>query len=212
MPEAIPPPVLCSTARLARSLRTAHHDAQRKAGFSQWQPLPTLTLNQWLDGVLEQALLQGHIPLEETPRLALNQAQELELWKRVIERVLTGEWTALFDLSGLARAAMNANRLMQEWNIPVPDNGFGLAEEVSQFLLWRTEFRRQCEAEGWLEKRAIWIGRSPNSARLPQPCRQKSLLPVSTASAPRSSACSMPSKTGESASSAGSICLILNPP
>lgn len=152
MPEAIPPPVLCSTARLARSLRTAHHDAQRKAGFSQWQPLPTLTLNQWLDGVLEQALLQGHIPLEETPRLALNQAQELELWKRVIERVLTGEWTALFDLSGLARAAMNANRLMQEWNIPVPDDGFGLAEEVSQFLLWRTEFRRQCEAEGWVEK------------------------------------------------------------
>jgi probable DNA repair protein len=151
MPQAISP-ILCSTARLARSLRASHHRAQRKAGFSQWQPLPALTLNQWLDAQIEQALLQGHIPLEETPRLTLNHAQELELWKRVIERALTGEWSALFDLSGLAQAAMEANRLMQEWNIPVPDAELGLAEEASQFLLWRTEFRRQCEDQGWLEK------------------------------------------------------------
>lgn len=152
MPEAISSPILCSTARLARSLRNAHHQTQRNAGFTQWQPLPALTLNQWLDAQIEQALLQGHIPLEETPRMALNHAQELELWKRVIERALTSEASALFDLAGLAKATMEANRLMQEWNIPVPDAEFGLAEEVSQFLQWRTEFRKQCEAAGWLER------------------------------------------------------------
>lgn len=152
MPEAISSPILCSTARLARSLRNAHHQTQRNAGFTQWRPMPAQTLNQWLDAQIEQALLQGHIPLEETPRMALNQAQELELWKRVIERSLTGDASALFDLAGLAKAAMDANRLMQEWNIPVPDAEFGLAEEVSQFLQWRTEFRKQCEAAGWLER------------------------------------------------------------
>ncbi|HZV61511.1 MAG TPA: PD-(D/E)XK nuclease family protein [Methylophilaceae bacterium] len=152
MPEVIHAPILCSTARLARSLRASHHETQRAAGFTQWQPLPALTLNQWLDAQIEEALLKGHIPLEETPRLALNNAQELELWKRVIERALTGEASALFDLAGLAKAAMDANKLMQEWNIAVPDVAMGLSEEVSQFLLWRSEFRKQCEASGWLER------------------------------------------------------------
>lgn len=152
MREAISSPVLCSTARLARSLRNSHHQAQRLTGLTQWQPLPAFTLNQWLDAHIEHALLQGHIPLEETPRLPLNQAQELELWKRVIERSLTGEFSALFDLAGLAKAAMEANRLMQEWNIAVPDAEYGLSEEVSRFLQWRAEFRRQCETSGWLER------------------------------------------------------------
>jgi len=152
MSDAVSSPILCSTARLARSLRVLHHQAQRDAGFSQWQPLPALTLTQWLDTQIEQALLQGHISLTETPRLALNHAQELELWKRVVERGLAGESAALFDLAGLAKAAMDANRLMQEWNIAVPDAALALSEEVSQFLQWRSEFRRQCESSGWLER------------------------------------------------------------
>jgi len=152
MPDVTSAPILCSTARLARSLRALHHQAQREAGFTQWQPLPALTLNQWLDAQIEQSLLQGDIPLAETPRLALNHAQELELWKRVIERALSGESAALFDLAGLAKAAMDANRLMQEWNIAVPAAESDLSEEVSQFLQWRAEFRRQCESSGWLER------------------------------------------------------------
>jgi len=152
MSDAVSSPILCSTARLARSLRVLHHQAQRDAGFSQWQPLPSITLTQWLDAQIEQALLQGYIPLAETPRLALNHAQELELWKRVVERGLAGESAALFDLAGLAKAAMDANRLMQEWNIAVPDAALALSEEVNQFLQWRAEFRRQCESSGWLER------------------------------------------------------------
>ena len=152
MPNVVPSPILCATARLARGLRTLHHEAQRNAGFTQWQPLPALTLNQWLDAHIEQALLLGHIPLEETPRLALNQQQEIELWKRVIERSLAGDSSTLFDLAGLAEAAMDANRLMQEWNIAVPDAQDGVSEEVSQFLVWRAEFRKQCESAGWLER------------------------------------------------------------
>lgn len=152
MPEATHPPILCSTARLARSLRISHSQTQRETGLAQWQPLSALTLNQWLDGMIEQTLLQGNIALSEAPRMALNSAQELELWKRVIERTLSEDLSALFDLAGLAKAAMDANRLMQEWNIPVPQGGeYGLPEEAAQFLVWRSEFRKQCEASGWLE-------------------------------------------------------------
>lgn len=145
--------IVCSTARLARSLRLAHGRARQAAGDSQWQPLPALTLQQWLAATLEQAMLQSEIALQEAPRLVLNKGQEQALWERVIERTLTGDAAALFDRAGLAKAAMEANQLMQEWNIAVPQTSgpYGHAEEVSQFLQWRVEFRRLCQASNWME-------------------------------------------------------------
>jgi len=153
MPELQAPLILCSTARLARSLRLAHARSQRAQGMPQWQPLPTLTLAQWLGSVTEQALLQGQVNLEQAPCMVLNISQELVLWERVIERTLTGDTAALFDRTGLAKAALEANRLMQEWNIAVPQQigAYHHAEEVEQFLHWRTEFRKQCRSAGWLE-------------------------------------------------------------
>lgn len=145
--------IVCSTARLARSLRLAHGRARQAAGDTQWQPLPALTLQQWLADTLEQAMLQGEIDLQQAPRLVLNRAQEQTLWERVIERTLTGDAAALFDRAGLAKAALEANQLMQEWNIAVPQQSgtYGHAEEVSQFLQWRAEFRRICQTSQWME-------------------------------------------------------------
>lgn len=147
-------PIICATARLARSLKTAHGRGQRERGLTQWQPLATFTLAQWLESLLEQALLRGQVAVDEAPRLVLDAAQEQVLWERVIERTLSGDLASLFDRAGLAKTAMDANRLMQEWNIAVVSNAQGEyahAEEVEQFLRWRAEFRKQCQAAGWLE-------------------------------------------------------------
>lgn len=147
-------PIVCATARLARSLNTAHGRSQRERGLTQWQPLATFTLVQWLEDVLEQALLRGQVAVDEAPRLVLDTVQERVLWERVIERTLSGDVASLFDRAGLAKTAMDANRLMQEWNIAVVSNAqgeYGHAEEVEQFLRWRAEFRKQCQAAGWLE-------------------------------------------------------------
>ncbi|HSI43584.1 MAG: PD-(D/E)XK nuclease family protein [Methylophilaceae bacterium] len=150
--------ILCSTARLARSVSLAHARRQRAQGMMQWQPLPVLTLNIWLAKVIEQALLQGQIALEEVPRMVLNSAQERVLWERVIERTLTGDTAVLFDRVGLAQAAQDANRLIQEWNIAIAsawaDNAYThlpQSEETTQFLQWRNEFRKQCKTAGWME-------------------------------------------------------------
>jgi exodeoxyribonuclease-5 len=149
------PTILCSTNRLARSIRLAHGRQQLAQGLTQWQPLTTITLLTWLQGVIEQALLQGQIALEETPRMLLNSAQELVLWERVIERSLKGDSSALFDRAGLAQAAQDANRLMQEWNIAIANipeaSRSNHSEETMQFLQWRAEFRKQCKTAGWLE-------------------------------------------------------------
>jgi len=47
--------ILCSTARLARSIRLAHAADQRNMGMKQWLPLQVLTLSQWLAGLAQRA-------------------------------------------------------------------------------------------------------------------------------------------------------------
>ncbi|OAM52788.1 hypothetical protein A7981_04920 [Methylovorus sp. MM2] len=141
--------IVCSTARLANGLRWVHGAEQVAQGQSQWQPLPALTLSQWLDGLIEQLVLQGDIPIEQLPRKVLTNAQERVLWERVVERMLDSDVASLFDLSGLAASAVDANSLMQEWDIVIQSANY--AEEVEQFLKWRDEFRCQCKAAGWLE-------------------------------------------------------------
>lgn len=142
--------VLCSTHRLARSLRFAHDSARISAGLTRWQPLNALTLAQWLDAVLAEAQLSGEVPSASTPRLPLTSMQERILWDRAIEAGSAGRPDeALFDREGLAAAAAEVNALLEVWQMPVP--GSEQSEETRQFLRWREEFRRVCSGAGWLE-------------------------------------------------------------
>ncbi len=140
--------VLCSTHRLARSLRLEHDRASIARGLSRWQPLKALTLAQWLDAVLAEAQLSGEIPASSIPRLPLTSLQERIVWDRAIGVGSSAE-EALFDREGLAAAAAEANALLDIWQMPVP--GAEQSEETRQFLRWREEFRRLCADAGWLE-------------------------------------------------------------
>lgn len=142
--------ILCSTPRLARSLRQTHGRRRRAGGQTQWQPLPAVPLMQWLDGVIGDALLCGEIAAENAPLLVPPVLQERILWERAIESSLSGDQVeALFDRSGMAAAAMEANHLLQGWRVVLP--GGEQAEETRQFLRWRTVFRKLCAKAGWLE-------------------------------------------------------------
>lgn len=143
------PIILCSTARLARSLRQLHA-RKLAAQQQQWQPLPAFTLNLWLDECLEQALLCGEIAPEDMPRGSLSSAQERLLWEQAIESSLQDlDAAPLFDKAGLASAAQEANRLLIEWNMSLSNDD--IAEETRQFLLWRQRFQVLCKQGGWLE-------------------------------------------------------------
>lgn len=142
--------IICSTARLARSLNLAHGRRQREQGLSQWQPLHTLTLNQWLSAVLDGALLNGDIDASLAPRAVLSALQEPILWERVIDSALASELMgALFDKAGLAAAAQDANQLLSEWNVKLAQDA--LTEETRQFLQWRESFQKLCKQSGWLD-------------------------------------------------------------
>ncbi|HEY0562738.1 MAG TPA: PD-(D/E)XK nuclease family protein [Methylophilus sp.] len=142
--------IVCATARLARSLQLNYQQQQIKNGATQWHAPAIMTLTEWLDSVIEAALLQGDINPTEAPVAALNPTQEGLLWEQAIQLSLKGNAAAdLFDTSGLASAAMEANRLLIEWNLRLDPQS--ATEETQQFSLWRQRFQTLCKQTGYLE-------------------------------------------------------------
>lgn len=160
--------ILCANQRLARSLRARHDSGAAQAGKSRWRPLAAMTPGQWLDIVVDQALLGGEIPLAAAPQLALSNLQERLLWEAAIAVTAVAGEDALFDTAGLAAAAAEANGLCEIWGLR-PDEAAGA--ETERFLAWRAAVRRQCQAHGWLEAarwRAWQIrGLAQGAGRLP---------------------------------------------
>lgn len=135
--------VLCSTPRLARSLRLEQARLQRDAGTARWQPPVVLTLAQWLDDVVSRAVLAGELASDILPRQVLDPLAERLLWERAIEKQTRDEAAqALFDMAGLARTAAEAHKLMVEWKVELPHAGH--TEETRQFLRWRDTFQGLC--------------------------------------------------------------------
>lgn len=160
MTEAPSPFILCSTARLARSLRANHAKTWQQAGLTQWQPPQIVTCSQWLASVTEQVLLGGHVAPHEIPRQVVGGMTERLLWEEVISQSTVGRH-ALFDVSGMAQSAMEANALMQAWGVFLPESL--QTDETRQFLRWRAAFRELCgkhdvlEESRLLERQIGWL-------------------------------------------------------
>ena len=139
--------ILCPSARLARSIQNDITRRQLQAGQQQWQSAPVLTLSQWLDNVIEEALLSGEIA--ELHAL-LSPFNEQLLWEEVITQSLQkNDFGDLFDVTGLASAAIEANRYMVAWKLHVPREH--QAEESRQFMQWRRAFQQRCSQLNVLE-------------------------------------------------------------
>jgi probable DNA repair protein len=146
--------ILCSTARLARSVQQVEQHRQARSAQAQqqstWQAAKVLTLSQWLNGIIENAILLGELEVSRAPVAELNTMQESLLWEQSIAYTLKQHEAAdLFDTTGLAAAAMEANRYVTEWNLSV--NHEQATEETRQFLLWRQRFQALCKQNNVLE-------------------------------------------------------------
>ncbi|MDX1913941.1 MAG: PD-(D/E)XK nuclease family protein [Methylophilus sp.] len=139
--------ILCPTARLVRAIQADIANAQVQAGNTQWQSACILTLTQWLDALTETSLLAGKI---SNPPLRLSTFNEQLLWEEVISQSLKkNAFGALFNVSGLASAAVEANQYCIAWNLHMPREN--LAEETRQFVQWQQVFQKRCQALGMLE-------------------------------------------------------------
>jgi len=151
MSLATPSPlILCATARLARNLQMTQQKARIASGETQWETQTIITLAEWLNTVIETAILTGEIAADSVPTHALNATQEGLLWEQSIQQSLKNNAAAdLFDTSGLASAAMEANRLLTEWRLQL--NETDVTEETQQFLQWREQFQQLCQQANVLE-------------------------------------------------------------
>ncbi|MBK9520878.1 MAG: PD-(D/E)XK nuclease family protein [Rhodocyclaceae bacterium] len=144
--------VLCHSARLATDLRRAHGLYQSAHGMTSWQALQTATPALWLDHLCSGALLRGEIPPENVPGILLTKLQERSLWEKAIRAdARNSSWAAeLFDINGLAQAAMDAGALMQTWRLELPEAL--QTEECRAFLRWRDAVVDACLKNGWCSK------------------------------------------------------------
>ena len=102
--------ILCPTARLARSIQNDIAFKQQQAGQQQWHTANVQTLSQWLQGLIQTAQLTGALAADNAP-LPLSAFNEQLLWQEVITQSLKkNAFGDLFDVTGLALAAMEANQ------------------------------------------------------------------------------------------------------
>ncbi len=145
--------VICATARLSRGLQDSHLQAQIAQGLLQWQASQILTLGQWLEALVKEAMLLGEIDAYSLPKFALSAIAEKLLWEEAINNVLQKtDVSELFDIASLAQSAIEANKLIIEWQLDESalKNRF-ITEETRQFLRWRHEFQRLCSHHKTLE-------------------------------------------------------------
>jgi exodeoxyribonuclease-5 len=134
--------IICPSARLARSIQNDIAQQHIQAGEAQWLSPTVLTLTQWLEAVIEAELLTNQ-NAAQMPPYALSTFNEQLLWEEVITQSLKkNAFGELFDVSGLASAAMEANRYMVAWNLHIPREL--AAEESRQFIQWQWAFRQRC--------------------------------------------------------------------
>jgi len=139
--------ILCPTARLVRAIQADIATAQVQAGHTHWQSASVYTLSQWLDAQTESLILGGAVT---SPPQRLSPFNEQLLWEEVIQLSLKkNAFGALFNVSGLASAAMEANQYCVAWRLSLPRDG--LAEETRQFVQWQQAFQARCARLGVLE-------------------------------------------------------------
>ncbi|MDG1454560.1 MAG: hypothetical protein P8Q17_09085, partial [Methylophilaceae bacterium] len=123
---------------------------QIDSGITQWEALKITTLSDWLNVVIETAILLNEIDADSVPTATLTTTQEGLLWEQSIQQSLkTNAAADLFDTSGLASAAMEANRLLTEWRLTIDFTD--ATEETLHFMQWREDFQQRCKASNVLE-------------------------------------------------------------
>src|SRR5688572_3099961 len=95
--------IICSTARLVRGMHLQQQQQALEQGLKQWPAVEAYTLTQWLDEVLNRAMLQAVIPSNALPTMRLSEAAETYIWQQAITECLAKhEAAALFDIRAIA--------------------------------------------------------------------------------------------------------------
>lgn len=136
--------LLTSNQRLASRIRNACTIACQQRGSGVIRTPRVYALKSWIDSQWQQLLAAGY---PEALRLrVLEPHQELYLWEQIVSRSAVGQ--GLLRPAATARQAMNAWRLLVEWQLAVDDQRLlsQLAgdEDAQLWQQWALDFEQHC--------------------------------------------------------------------
>jgi ATP-dependent helicase/nuclease subunit B len=138
--------VITASRRLARVLAREFHSMEMERGNTVWNRSDVLPLDAYLDRTWGDWL--GRWADEDAPVL-LDATQEQMLWERIIRE--SPEGATLLQIPETARQIVETWRLVAEYRLPL-DGSFEASQDWAAFAGWSREFRRRCNANGWLER------------------------------------------------------------
>ncbi len=154
--------VLTVNSRLALHLHTSYEDRQRQQRKHSWTTPTILPWNAWLQRLWQEA------QFEHAGRSLdlLTAEQALAVWEAVIHSSVHGE--SLLNTHAAARSAMQAWRLLRQWNQPVAVLGAETQADSVAFHAWAREYQRRCEQHHWLDQEVLpdWLINALDEGRL----------------------------------------------
>jgi len=140
--------VVTGNNRLARQLSLEYSRAKRAEKLNAWQTPDVMPWGVFLTQLWNEARLNSQ-PSAETAESLLNQHQSRLLWESVIDR--SGAITVTARPAALARLASRSWRLMQQWQISLPQlQQTAYSPDQKAFVNWASLFRQELEQGSWL--------------------------------------------------------------
>lgn len=135
--------VVTASATLARRLRVAHREFNRRQGLDVWGSPDILPLTAWLRRVWHTLA-----PLADSP-LLLRPLQEQGLWYRMVAESSAAQ--ELLRTAEATRGAAAAWHLLHAYQLGDPERWPGLSEDARVFVDWQRRYRRWCRDNGWFD-------------------------------------------------------------
>ena len=118
-------------------------EQQAKGQRRAWESPKVLTFNAWI----KQLWTQAPMTIDFRRPLLLNSVQELAVWQEIID---ASHWSeVLMQTASLARNAIQANRTLAEWRIPVARLKEFSTDEAQALQAWVKEFDKRCLKQHW---------------------------------------------------------------
>jgi ATP-dependent helicase/nuclease subunit B len=129
--------VVTGNQRAARTLRHAYDRKNRTLGLSSWRPAHVLAWDAWTAELWQRLLIDGL-----ASQLLMNSAQELTLWRQVLEA--DNELLSLRSKDSLATLASDAWDKLCSYNGQTKIRSLTVSSDTRAFQRWISGFQRRC--------------------------------------------------------------------
>ena len=145
-----------ATPRLSRELQRQFERHQRALGKHAWEQADALPYAAWLTRLWRHFSV-GLFDSGAGPTL-LNELQLAALWEGIIGADIkrdAGDAAPLWSTTATAKTAVDAWRLLNNWNIELGDCAQSSHEDHRRWRGWARQFQKRCAAQHWVDSHSL---------------------------------------------------------